>query len=47
MCPHLVSIHLPDVVVIGLRQLFTSIPQSLKLLVLLLDTEKLIGKVIG
>lgn len=32
------SVHLPDVVVIGLGQLFTSIPQSLKPLVLLLNT---------
>lgn len=32
------SVHLPDVVVIGLGQFFTSIPQSLKPLVLLLNT---------
>lgn len=38
---------LPDVVMIGLGQLLTSIPESLESLVLLLNTGKLTGKVIG
>lgn len=44
--PSLSSVNLPDVVVIGLGQFFTSIPQSLKPLVLLLDAGKIIRKAI-
>lgn len=39
--------HLPDVVMVGLGQLLTSIPESLESLVLLLNTEKWTGKAIG
>jgi hypothetical protein len=39
--------YLLDVVMVGLGQLLTSIPESLKSLVLLLDTGKLTGKAIG
>ena len=38
---------LPDVVMIGLGQLLTSVPESLESLVLLLNTGKWTGKVIG